>query len=198
MNTPFRDRKVLIASGGALLLAVALLLTIVLPAEYGWDPLGSGAALGVLGLAHESDASLVSQNKTWRNDRIVFQLAPMEALEYKYRLAAGATMLFEWRADDKVLFDMHGQPDGAAPGYARSFAKARGTYGSGSYSAAFPGLHGWYWQNRGQRDVTVTLETSGFFSEAVEMRDGREFRYELKSREQESAKPHRSEEETLR
>ena len=48
-NTPRRPlRARLVATLAALLVAIALLVTIVLPAEYGWDPLGSGAALGLL------------------------------------------------------------------------------------------------------------------------------------------------------
>lgn len=182
MSVAPERRKILLASAGALLVAATLLLTVILPAEYGWDPLGTGDALGLLGMAGDDVMALREQAGAWRQDRIGFQLAPFEAVEYKYRLEAGNALLFHWRADGEVLFDMHAEPDGAAPGYAESFSSGRSTGGQGSYVAPFPGIHGWFWQNRGTRDVNVTLEMSGFTGSAVELRDGREFHYEIKPR----------------
>jgi hypothetical protein len=189
VNTPPESRTILLGSAAALLLALVLLLTVILPAEYGWDPLGSGAALGLLGLSGEDVSPLNVQPEEWRVDRIEFQLAPFEAVEYKYRLAADATLIFQWWADGEVLYDMHAEPDGAAPGYAQSFSKTRGNSSGGSYTAPFAGIHGWYWQNRGQQDITLTLETSGFYHEAVEMRGGHEFRYEIRASGQGATQP---------
>jgi hypothetical protein len=31
--------------------------------------------------------------------------------------------------------------------------------------AAFTGNHGWFWRNRGEADVTVTLQTGGAYSD---------------------------------
>jgi hypothetical protein len=174
-------RRILLASGGALLLAAVLLLTVILPAEYGWDPVGTGAALGLLGMAGDDLAALREHANPWREDRIEFQLAPFESVEYKYRLAEGAILLYRWYADGEVLFDLHAEPDGAAAGYAESFARGRGAGGNGSYTSPFPGIHGWFWQNRGETDITVTLETSGYFDSAVELRDGRAFHYEIRA-----------------
>lgn len=189
MNTPAGGRRVLLASGGALLVAVVLLLTVILPAEYGWDPLGSGKTLGLMGMTSQEVSPLRIQAAPWRSDHIQFQLAPFEAVEYKYRLGAGTTILYHWDASAEVLYDMHAEPDGAAPGYAQSFDKARGDHGNGSYSAPFDGIHGWYWQNRTQQDVTLTLETSGFTTESIEMRDGHESHYEIKARQLSTTQP---------
>ncbi len=179
MNEQEDKRKILLASIGALLVASVLLVSVILPAEYGWDPLGTGAALGLLGMAGGDVTVLQEQAGPPRRDRIEFRLAPFEAVEYKYRLEEGHALLFQWRADGEVLYDMHAEPDGAAPGYAESFAKGRGAAGDGSYTAPFAGIHGWFWQNRGGEDVTVILQATGYFDTAVELRDGREFRYEL-------------------
>ncbi len=181
MNDPVQRRTVLLASGGALLLAAALLLAVILPAEYGWDPLGTGTKFGLLGMTGEESSPLNVHSEPWRTDRIEFQLAPFEAVEYKYRLKAGTIVLYHWAANAEVLYDMHAEPDGAAPGYAESFSKARADHASGSYTAPFDGIHGWYWHNRSRQDVTLTLETSGFYAEALEMRDGREFRYGIEA-----------------
>ncbi|NQX88874.1 MAG: hypothetical protein HRT77_09430 [Halioglobus sp.] len=179
MTESAAKRGILLASAAAFLVAVILLVTVLLPAEYGWDPLGTGAALGLLGMAVDDVAVLDEQDSPWRQDAIALQLAPFESVEYKYRLQQGEALLFQWRADGEVLFDLHAEPDGAAQGYAESFATGRGSGANGSYTAPFPGLHGWFWQNRGDKTVIVTLQTSGYFDRAVEFRDGRAFTYEV-------------------
>ena len=169
--------KILAASAVALIVAAALLVTVVLPAEYGWDPLGTGETLGLNDLADAANNPLTPQDENWRSDQITFVLAPFEAVEYKYHMASGAVMLYHWRADGEVLYDMHAQPDGAAEGYAQSFDKGRASTNAGSYAAPFDGLHGWFWQNRGQQEISLTLATRGYYSTAKEMKDGREFDY---------------------
>ncbi len=41
-----------------------------------------------------------------------------------------------------------------------------------SYTAPFTGIHGWYWQNRTDRPVTLKLTATGFFVESQEFRRG--------------------------
>ena len=36
----------------------------------------------------------------------------------------------------------------------------------GFYTAPYDGIHGWYWENLNDTDVTITLDAAGFFSEA--------------------------------
>ena len=43
------SRRIIVATSCALLVAAVILITSVLPAEYGWDPLGTGETLGLLG-----------------------------------------------------------------------------------------------------------------------------------------------------
>ena len=62
-------KQVALASLAAALLAAVLLVVAVLPAEYGWDPLGTGAALGLLGLSGEQGTMvLVPQREGFRRD----------------------------------------------------------------------------------------------------------------------------------
>lgn len=178
MKAPPGRRGILMASTTALAVAAALLLTLILPAEYGWDPLGTGRALGLTGLTQDQTTALRRHARHWREDSITLPLAPFESVEYKYRLEAGAVILYRWRVDGEVVYDMHAEPDGTAPGYAESFARSRGRADSGSYTAPFAGLHGWFWQNRSGQPVVVQLEARGFFESAVELRDGRVFEYE--------------------
>ena len=174
------SRRIIVATGCALLVAAVILITSVLPAEYGWDPLGTGETLGLLGLAESDRSPLNSMEQDWQEDKIEFQLESFESVEYKYHLADGAAMFYEWHASGEVIFDMHSEPDGAAPGYAESFLQSRGTNDRGNYTAPFSGIHGWYWQNRGDQAVTVKLNTIGFYSFAIEFRDGREYRNEFR------------------
>jgi hypothetical protein len=164
-------RGLLKATSLSVVVAAVLLVTVVLPAEYGLDPLGTGSALGLTGLSRTGPAELTEQSTPFRQDRIAFELTPFESVEYKYRLEAGAAVSFSWRANGEVVFDFHAEPDGAEAGYAESFEQGRASAGDGTYVAPFSGIHGWFWENRGASTVTVTLDASGFFGVATEFRD---------------------------
>lgn len=43
------------------------------------------------------------------------------------------------------------------------------TFDQGILTAAYDGGHGWFWRNRGSRDVTVTLQVKGAFSQIKRM-----------------------------
>ena len=159
------------ASVLSVLVAVIVLVTLVLPAEYDLDPLGTGALLGLTGLSRTGPTALVQQTATFRQEQRVFELAPFESVEYKYRLEADAGLIFSWQASGEVVFDLHAEPDGAEEGYAESFIQGRGLQDHGVYSAPFPGIHGWFWENRGMETVTVTLNAAGFTDYAKEFRD---------------------------
>lgn len=171
-STAPSGRSLLLASLLSLAVAGVILVTLVLPAEYDIDPLGTGALLGLSGLAAAPETALEPAQGPLYDDRVSYTLGSFESVEYKYRLSAGATMVFAWQASAPISFDLHAEPDGADEGYAESFAKGRGERDSGSYHASFSGIHGWFWENRGPEPVTVTLETAGFYSEATEFRDG--------------------------
>jgi len=151
--------------------ATTILVTLVLPAEYDLDPLGTGAALGLTGLSRSGPDALIDQPSPFRQEQRVFELAPFESVEYKYRLDAGAGLVFSWQASGEVVFDFHAEPDGAEEGFAESFAQGRELARHGTYSAAFPGIHGWFWENRGTELVTVRLNAAAFTDLATEFRD---------------------------
>ena len=166
---PASPRKVALASVVALLVAALLLVTAVLPAEYGIDLLGAGAALGLLGLSQEQPVTL--QDGEYRLDEATLSVGPGGWLEYTYRMEAGATMLFSWQADGQLVYNFHSAPDGAPPGYAESFDAQENDRAHGAYTAPFTGVHGWYWENETAGDVTISFWTAGFYSEAHEARD---------------------------
>lgn len=176
---PSRTRLAL-AGAGALLLAGVLLVTVVLPAEYDIDPLGTGRLLGLVVLSSPSgppvavrEDGLTAHRSSYRLDRRTFTLAPGEFVEYKYRLEAGRAMLYSWTASGWVRSEMHSEPDGAESGTAEFFEVAdRTLFRHGSYVAPFSGIHGWFWLNQDTDSLTVSLHAAGFFDHALEFRAG--------------------------
>jgi len=169
---PGSRRRILRATAAAFAAAVVALVAFVLPAEHGVDPLGTGAALGLLALAQPELDAVQSAGGPYGLDAVAFELEPFESVEYKYRLEAGDAALFAWQATGPVVAELHAEPDEAPEGHAVSFDRQRSAGASGSYRAAFPGWHGWFWENRGQEPVSVRLQAAGFFSAARTYRGG--------------------------
>jgi hypothetical protein len=179
-------RQILRATAIALVVAMLVLVTTVLPAEYGIDPLGTGRALGLTALAgttEDDSASTVPleavrqgvntpQPGQLGQDTYTVELRPFEGVEYKYRLEEGQSLMYTWTASSKVGFDFHGEPDGAPARYSESYGKGEGAAAQGVFIAPKPGIHGWFWENTGAGKITVTLRTSGFYSASTEYRDG--------------------------
>jgi hypothetical protein len=114
--------------------------------------------------------SISLQTIPFRQQSVQFTLAPKEGMEYKYRLEKGAGMLYSWRATSELHWELHSQPDGAPRGYAEWFDTNQGTGSNGVYNAPFTGIHGWWWENKTDREVTITLSTAGFYTESHEFR----------------------------
>jgi hypothetical protein len=92
-------------------------------------------------------------------------------MEYKYRLEKGRALLYTWKATGPVNYELHAEPDGGPRGFAQSYEKRDGVQNaSGTLTAPFSGIHGWFWENRTAQPVTVTLESAGFYNLAHEFR----------------------------
>lgn len=142
----------------ALIVAIAILVTIVNPYTYGIDPTGVGR---VLGLAEASASSLVTVvPAASRTDDLTISLKPGEGAEYKMTMAKGAQARFSWTvAGGTVTYDMHGTPWHKIE---TSYKKGRGSPNdAGTLIAAFDGTHGWFWRNHGSEPVTITLKVEG-------------------------------------
>jgi hypothetical protein len=180
------------ATGIALLVAGVLLVTVVLPAEYGVDPLGTGRWVGLAEMSTTGAAiaeaeppsgapammpvqkgPLGEYAASYKYDAAEISLGPYEYVEYKYHLEQGAGMVFDWTSSAPVIHDFHGEPDGATKGSEQSFDKSNRRRASGSFTAPFSGIHGWYWENPGADTITVTLTSAGFYASALEIRSDR-------------------------
>lgn len=178
---------------GSTLVAIAgaamILVSVVLPSEYGLDPTGVGRVLGLtemgkikVQLAGEAaadratvveagDAPVATANPlpaaAARTDRKEITLAPGEAAEIKVSAAKGASIAFAWSVSGgNVNYDTHGDPLVKKRGFYHGYGKGKASSGEkGTLVAAFDGTHGWYWRNRSGQSVTVTLQTSGTYSD---------------------------------
>ena len=84
---------------GALAAASLALVLFVLPAEFDIDPTGLGESMGIKGMSGYQVGALTTQSGAVYQDRSSFWLAPFESVEFKYTLAEGQSMVFDWRAN---------------------------------------------------------------------------------------------------
>ena len=181
---PHSGRALAKATLVAVVVAAIVLVTAILPAEYGIDPLGTGRALGLTDLfaaGQEADAAAAAPAAVtpglagpvfprpydWRIDTREFTIPPGAGMEFKYELDRSATMLYSWKATGFVDYDFHTEPEGKPSSASDSFDKGTASQKRGAYTAPYDGIHGWYWENKSSGDVTVTLQTAGFYDEAV-------------------------------
>lgn len=192
----------------ALVTAMILLFTVVLPSEYGIDPTGVGRMLGLTAMgeikqqlleeaeqeaalaistepakvvvtppvsdtymsapelvtadAAQPSESLAVAETAWY-DTLVIQLEPGEAAEVKVQMTAGAKLVFEWIADPGHLNSTwHG--NGTA-GEKATYRNGRAeNFREGELIPSFDGRHGWFWRNRSNDTVTLTLNVRGNYS----------------------------------
>lgn len=181
-------RQLLISTAIAFAIAAVLLITVVLPAEFAIDPTGIGRALGLtqMGeikdtLAHEAetDAAAAASAKAaaelplqyvsqstpapgQRADEVAVTLKSGEAAEVKLEMSKDAKVDYEWVVQGGVVnFDTHA--DNSETDYHGYSTGEDVDMDAGEMVAAFDGRHGWYWRNRGQAEVTVTLKTNGSY-----------------------------------
>lgn len=195
LPSPQRLRRYTIV---AVVVAIALMVCVVLPAERGIDPTGAGRLLGLTPMgefkvaaaeelanelaaearaaADDSARSAVATNTpataSVRSDSTSLTLRPSEGREIKLVMTKGARVEYAWSsAGGVVSFEMHGDTANAPAGVFHSYRKGRGAASdSGVMEAVFDGSHGWFWRNRSAATVTITLRTNGSYSELKEIR----------------------------
>lgn len=176
------------ATGLALAVALVILFTAVLPAEYGIDPLKTGKALGLTDLAQATEVKpartavtaaapapsaagvYTSQPRNYKVDSEDLSLRPGEGVEIKYHMQKGAVMVYGWKANGKLTFEFHGEPDQKPnKDYYESYElddKVGKDHSYGSFTAPTTGIHGWFWENKTDKEVEMHLNTAGFYDSA--------------------------------
>ena len=80
-------------------------------------------------------------------------------------MKAGEALVYRWHTDGaEVRFELHGEEFGAPADQYSSYEKGTAAKADGSFRAPFDGTHGWYWRNRTDKPVTITVTATGEFS----------------------------------
>ena len=177
------NRATLMAAG----VAAILLVTTVLPAEYGIDPTGIGRVINLTPMGEMKRAEAQSAEAVETGDilldaepttpaastaplagaqkgEVTLTLQPNEGTEVKATMAAGDEITYEWSTDGPTInWELHGEEIGAASSDYTSYEKGTSKGECGRFRAPFEGTHGWYWRNRSGAPITVTVRASGTF-----------------------------------
>lgn len=175
-------------------IAVLILVTVVLPAEYGIDPTGAGDAIGLLkmgeikvSLSEEAaadrvlvqdqepdaidgsgevlDETTIQPDALVRSDEMTLSLSPGEGKEIKLAMTKGGKVNYVWWTDGgRANFDAHADSKQLEISY-HNYSKGSEKRGEGILEAAFDGKHGWFWRNRTSETMTVTLQVNGEYSD---------------------------------
>lgn len=187
LDTPSVDdlptvRQLNRATLGAAVAAAIILVTTVLPAEYGVDPTGIDGALSLtaMGLTKQAagpaEAPVATDAATATGGpitttlpdgatQIQLVLRPFEGKEVKATMKAGQEFTYRWSSDGPPLeYELHGDPEGAVGDEYSSYEKGNSAGANGTFRAPFDGRHGWYWKNNGTKPVQVTVSAKGDFA----------------------------------
>ena len=109
-----------------------------------------------------AEATAPETSPEWR-DEVSYTLPPGEGVEVKLVMEAGQVARFYWTANGGVVnYDTHADGGGQSLSYEQGRAVPEQ---AGELTAAFTGNHGWFWRNRSDAPVTVTLRTGGDYQE---------------------------------
>ena len=179
----------------ALLSAFVILVTVVLPAEYGIDPTGAGRMLGLteMGeikneLAKEAEEDRKMDRQSGKQSNLIngfFGLFVSQAHasegdgwkdEKVFTLKPRETAEFKlvMTKGQTAQFSMiveggrvNFDLHGHGSGQSATYEKGRGSQGStGEFRAKFDGEHGWFWRNRDKVEVTVKIQVKGNYDDA--------------------------------
>ncbi|MBC8781788.1 transmembrane anchor protein [Pseudomonas fluorescens] len=98
-----------------------------------------------------------------KTNQITVMLKPGEGKEIKLEVLKGRTVSYEWTAvGGPVNYETHGEPYNAKKGYFHSYGKGKQVKDNqGEFTAIFDGTHCWFWRNRSNSDVTISLKATG-------------------------------------
>ena len=185
-NVRVSKDKLIRNTGVAALVAITLLLTIILPAEFDIDPTGVGSVLGISGLSHQAVVEGVN-SETGENALaaasplhihhqpplkfvdVDLVLEPYGQGEFKLKMQANAELSYLWHSGtDLVYADLHGHTlvmgdEGEEEIVVRYLETQEGTGESGQFHTPFGGDHGWYFLNLETRPINIRVQISGNF-----------------------------------
>lgn len=114
-----------------------------------------------------------NNSASYKTGKYTIPVAAHDALEYKLGLLEGDSIVYQWdvKMNDPSLLgvEFHGHTErvGSAPGTVMFYKIHNDGAGSGTLTAPFSGIHGWYLNNKSDEDIVVDLTVSGFYSEVA-------------------------------
>ena len=169
----------------AIIVAAIILVTTVLPAEFGIDPSGVGDSLKKMGEIKVSLSDEVVNEKSTSNVKvesakkinetiesiplnyisqkgeITILLKPNEGRELKVYLKKGDQVKYSWKTDGEVInFSAHTDSD-----YHHTYSEGSKDMDEGNLKAVYDGRHGWWWRNRTDQIVKINLQVEGNYSD---------------------------------
>lgn len=181
------NRATLVAAG----VASIILVTAILPGEYGIDPTGIGHAFGLteMGKVKQAEGSASAEAADTgdillddeaapspapaagaQTGEVTLTLQPDEGTEVKATMQSGGEFAYEWSTGGaKVNFELHGEETGAPSDEYTTYEKGTSAGASGKFRAPFSGTHGWYWRNRTSGPVTITVKANGTFEKFAQI-----------------------------
>lgn len=118
------------------------------------------------------------EEKAFKSETIMLEIEDLGEIEHKFVLPQDSSLLYSWKVlngkGEGVFYEFHGHPSSAdAPnypdGFEQAYSKGEGMGQSGSFTAPFPGYHGWYFMNLEEGPIQIKLTVSGYYSEHKEM-----------------------------
>jgi hypothetical protein len=115
--------------------------------------------------------TFIPQRDRFQFDSREITLAAGEGMEIKYDMKKGAGLVYSWTTSAPVSFEFHGEPDVKPAGkegtdYYESYElddKKGRDQAHGTFIAPSTGIHGWFWENKSDKPVTLKLASAGFF-----------------------------------
>lgn len=173
--------------------AAVILATVVLPAEYGYDPTGVGKALGLTEMGEIKKQLAIEAEKDRKKEldsqkkssllRLFAAFNPVSAAQaqaaqkeetfsFTLKPNEGIEYKLVMKKGAKATFKWESTENninydihGEANDTTLSYRKGRGVKSDeGEITAAFDGTHGWFWRNRGTKPATITLKVTGDYA----------------------------------
>jgi hypothetical protein len=115
--------------------------------------------------------AFLAQPNRFQFDAREITLAPNEGMEIKYNMKRGAGLVYSWTASGILSYEFHGDPDVKPAGregtdYYETYElddKTGKDHANGTFVAPSTGIHGWFWENKTNKDVKLKLTAAGFY-----------------------------------
>ena len=197
-NTEPSAERIWKASFFALVVAVIILLTVVLPAGYGIAPGQTveqpvsqvGNVQAVTEVLDEQESNAMDElanimsggvleaepgshkpyTEPFKTEVVLIPLDEFGEVEYKAHMKEGDTILYSWKSVQLMYVDLHGEPFTYPEDAVVRYEELDGvTAGDGRVTASFPGLHGWFWLNTSETADVIELTVTGYYDKLEEV-----------------------------